>query len=135
MENEDKNERFALFIKKSTLQMVDAMYKSDDCRRKSEFIEKAIIFYCGYISSNRNSKYLPNVVTSTVKAAVEDSEERIVRIIFKLAVELAMTMNVVAFTNDISKETLSKLRGECIKEVKRLNGTFSFDDAYNWQNG
>ena len=25
------------------------------------------------------------------------------------------------------------LRGECVQEVKRLNGAFSFEDAYRWQ--
>jgi hypothetical protein len=115
--------------------MVEAMYKSDNCKRKSEYIEKAIIFYSGFLSSNKNSDYLPNVVTSTVKAAIEGTEDRLARILFKLAVELAVTMNVVAYTNDIPKETLSRVRGECVDEVKRLNGTFSFDDAYNWQNG
>lgn len=36
---------------------------------------------------------------------------------------------------NIDKLTLTKLRGECVKEVKRLNGSFSFDDAYDWQKG
>lgn len=135
MANPDDKTRFALYAKNSTLDMVTSMYKDDNCRSKSEYIEKAIIFYSGYLSSNKNSKYLPNVVTSTVKATVEESEDRLARILFKLAVELAVTMNVVAYTNDISQETLSRVRGECVDEVKRLNGTFSFDDAYHWQNG
>jgi len=135
MANPDDKTRFALYAKNSTLDMVASMYKDDNCRSKSEYIENAIIFYSGYLSSNKNSKYLPNVVTSTVKAVVEDSEDRLARIIFKLAVELAMTMNVVAFTNDIPKETLSRLRGECVREVKSVNGRFCFDDAYDWQNG
>jgi hypothetical protein len=135
MANPDDKTRFALYAKNSTLDMVTSMYKDDNCRSKSEYIEKAIIFYSGFLSSNKNSKYLPNVVTSTVKATVEESEDRLARILFKLAVELAVTMNVVAYTNDISQETLSRVRGECVDEVKRLNGTFSFDDAYHWQNG
>lgn len=135
MANPDDKTRFALYAKNSTLDMVTSMYKDDNCRSKSEYIENAIIFYSGYLSSNKNSKYLPNVVTSTVKATVEESEDRLARILFKLAVELAVTMNVVAYTNDIPKETLSRVRGECVDEVKRLNGTFSFDDAYHWQNG
>ena len=135
MANPDDKTRFALYAKNSTLDMVASMYKDDNCRSKSEYIENAIIFYSGYLSSNKNSKYLPNVVTSTVKAVVEDSEDRLARIIFKLAVELAMTMNVVAFTNDIPKETLSRLRVECVREVKSVNGRFCFDDAYDWQNG
>ena len=135
MANPDDKTRFALYAKNSTLDMVSSMYKGDNCRSKSEYIEKAIIFYSGFLSSNKNSNYLPKVITSTVKGTIEETENRLARIMFKLAVELAMTMNVVAFTNDIPKETLSRLRGECVKEVKRLNGTFSFDDAYDWQNG
>ena len=53
--------------------------------------------------------------------------------LFKMAVELAVTMNVVAATNDIDEISLSRLRGECIDEIKRLNGTISFEDAARWQ--
>lgn len=135
MANPDDKTRFALYAKNSTLDMVASMFRDDNCSSKSEYIEKAIIFYSGFLSSNKNSNYLPNVITSTVKATIEGTEDRLARILFKLAVELAVTMNVVAYTNDISQETLSRVRGECVDEVKRLNGTFSFDDAYHWQNG
>ena len=127
--------KFALWIKGSTLDMVESIYKDDNCGSRSEFIEKAIIFYIGYLTSNDNSQYLPSVVTSTLKSIVAESDNRMNRMIFKLAVELAMTMNIVASTNEIDRETLTKLRGECVKEVKRLNGSFSFDDAYDWQKG
>ena len=122
-------------IKESTLDMVEGVYKDDNCGSRSEFIEKAIVFYIGYLTSNDNSQYLPSVVTSTLKSIVAESDNRMNRMIFKLAVELAMTMNIVASTNEIDRETLTKLRGECVKEVKRLNGSFSFDDAYDWQKG
>ena len=127
--------KFALWIKGSTLDMVESIYKDDNCGSRSEFIEKAIIFYIGYLTSNDNSQYLPSVVTSTLKSIVAESDNRMNRMIFKLAVELAMTMNIVASANEIDRETLTKLRGECVKEVKRLNGSFSFDDAYDWQKG
>ena len=131
--NKEKRVRFALYAERSTLDLVEMFYKKDDCGSRSKFIENAIIFYCGYISSNLNGKYLPNVITSTVKSSVEASEERIVRIIFKLAVELAMTMNVVAFDSNISRDSLRKLRSDCIDEVKRVNGSISFEEAYDWQ--
>ena len=127
--------KFALWIKQSTIDMVEGIYKEDNCSSRSEFIEKAIIFYVGYLSSNDNSQYLPNVVTSTLKSIVAESDNRMSRLIFKLAVELAMTMNIIASSQDIDKMILTKLRGECVKEVKRLNGSFSFDDAYDWQKG
>ena len=52
------------------------------------------------------------------------------RMIFKLAVELSMTMNIIAATHDIDEISLERLRGECIKEVRKHNGTLTFDDAY-----
>lgn len=55
--------------------------------------------------------------------------------IFKLAVELAMAMNVVAASSQINPEDLHKLRKECINEVKRSNGSFQFEDAMEWQKG
>ena len=127
--------KFALWIKQSTIDMVENIYKDDNCSSRSEFIEKAIVFYVGYLSANDNSQYLPNVVTSTLKSIVAESDNRMSRLIFKLAVELAMTMNIIASSQDIDKLTLTKLRGEYIKEVKKLNGSFSFDDAYDWQKG
>ena len=47
--------------------------------------------------------------------------------------ELAILQNIVAATNEIDDISLKRLRGECVKEVKRLNGTFSMEDAVNWQ--
>ena len=44
-------------------------------------------------------------------------------------------MNVVAANNSINPVSLERLRGECVKEVKRLNGSFSFDDVVSWQKG
>lgn len=55
--------------------------------------------------------------------------------LFKLAVEMSMMMNLMAATQDIDKLSLERLRGECVKEVKRLNGAFSFEDALDWQKG
>ena len=54
---------------------------------------------------------------------------------FKLAVEMAMMMNLIAASQDIDETSLARLRGECIKEVKRLNGNFKLEDAYEWQRG
>lgn len=64
---------------------------------------------------------------------VAESDHRHASMLFKLSVEMAMLMNIVAATQEIDKLTLERLRGECVKEVKRLNGTFSMEDVVNWQ--
>ena len=50
-----------------------------------------------------------------------------------LAVELAMVQNLMAAQMELDDETVRKLRYECINEVKRLNGGFTFEDAVSWQ--
>ena len=125
--DEKENKRkFAWWVKDSTIELVGKLYKDDDCTSRSEFIEKAVIFYAGY---------LPNVVTSTLKAIVDNSDNRQNRMMFKLAVEIAIVQNLIAATQDIDPVSLERLRGECVKEVKRLNGGFSFEDALTWQKG
>ena len=134
--DEKENKRkFAWWVKDSTIELVGKLYKDDDCTSRSEFIEKAVIFYAGYLSTENAKGYLPNVVTSTLKAIVDNSDNRQNRMMFKLAVEMALMMNILAINLDIDQVSLERLRGECVREVKRLNGSFGMEDALDWQKG
>ena len=127
--------KFALWLYPETLDKVKELYRQDDCKSKSEFIEKAIRFYIGHLTADDDTSYLPNALISNLKSIVAESDNRQNRMIFKLSVEMAMMMNVLAANSEIDEESLIRLRGECVKEVKRLNGSFSFDDAVDWQKG
>ena len=135
MDKADKKIRFALYTNKSTIDLVDENYEKDNCQSKSEFIQKAIQFYCGFLRNNDNSQYLSTVLMSTMEAMFRESDNRISKLLFKIAVELAITMNIVAFNRGVDKEVLKTLRRECIKEVKKTNGIFTFDEADSWQKG
>ena len=128
-------QKFPLWAKPETLQSVKEIYQSDNCRSQSEFIEKAILFYIGYLTADRPKSYLPNMFLSTMKSIVRESNNRMGRLLFKLAVEISMLLNVAASMWAIDKSELARLRGNCIEEVKRINGTISFDDAVDWQQG
>ena len=125
--------KFLLWAYPSTLELVKNNYRKDKCKSQSEFIERAIQYYVGHVTADDDTSYLPNAFLSNMKSIVAESDTRISRLLFKLAVELAVTMNVVAATNEIDKASLDRLRGECVKELKRLNGQFSFEDALDWQ--
>ena len=127
--------KFALWARNSTLDMVKKIYKEDNCSSQSEFIEKAILFYLGYLSTENNKSYLPNIVTSTLKGIVAESDNMHNLILFRLSVERAMMINVIASSQKIDRVSLDRLRGECVKEVKRTNGTFALEDAVDWQKG
>lgn len=125
--------RFQLWLKPSVLDMADDLYEKDNCGSRSEFIEKAIQFYAGYLYAQQSQDYLPRIITSTLKGIVKEGTNQISRVLFKLAVEQAITMNVVAATCDIGREQLDKLRSTCVAQVKRTGGSYTFEDAYDFQ--
>ena len=67
MNNEDKKERFTLWMKHSTFEKVEENYREDNCQKKSEFIENAVNFYCGYLKMNSSEPFLSTVLRATLK--------------------------------------------------------------------
>lgn len=88
--------RFQSWLRPSTIKLMDRLYEDDNCKSKSEFIEKAVRFYAGYLSTQNAREYLPNVVISTLKSIIAESDNRQNRMMFKLAVEIAIMQNLVA---------------------------------------
>ena len=128
-----ENKKHSVWLSKSAWTEVESRYQQDNCSTRNEFIEKAIRFYSGYLDAESADAYLPRVLADVLEGKLGALGNRMGHLLFKLSVEMAMLMNIVAATQEIDKLTLERLRGECVKEVKRLNGTFSMEDAVNWQ--
>lgn len=109
--------------------------KKDNCTTTNEFVERAVEFYVGYLSAEDCLRFLPPTLAAAVRGTVRDSENHICRMLFKLAVEMNMMMNVLASEVDISPEALERLRGRCIQEVKKTGGSITFKDAAKYQRG
>ncbi len=127
--------KFALRMSPETQQLVRETYPRDNCRTQNEFIEKAIRFYSGYVSGQDACEFLPAALTDALRSTVRDSENRTCRLLFKLAVELDMVMNVLAAGMEIPQEDLDRLRGRCVREVKSTNGSVTFKGAVDYQKG
>ena len=126
--------KFALWAYPETLKNVEVHYKNDNCRSQSEFIEKAIKFYIGYLSEEDNINYLSPMITETVKAQIKGTEQRLARLLFKVAVELGKLSHMPAAVNEVDDETLDKLHAMCVNEVRRINGIIDYEDAAEYQN-
>ena len=132
-EKQEVKRRFQLWIKPSTLDLTEQFFHQDNCSSKSEFIEKAIQFYAGYVSSQQNQDYLARVIPATVKGIEDESSNRMGRLLFKMAVELAVIENILAAVCEVDRQELKRLRGQCVEEIKRTNGMISFEQALQWQ--
>ena len=131
--NQPEKRKFALWISRDTIELAKQHYKDDNCSSASEFIEKAILFYLGYVSSQQNQDYLARVIPATVKGIVDESSNRMGRLLFKMAVELAVIENILAAVCEVDRQELKRLRGQCVEEIKRTNGMISFEQALQWQ--
>ena len=127
--------KFALRISPETQQLVKDLCPRDNCQSQNEFIEKAIRFYAGYVSGQEATAYLPPSLVAALRGTLQDSEGRTARLLFKLAVEISMMMNVLAAGMEISEEDLKKLRARCVTDVKKSNGSISLADAVRFQKG
>ncbi len=127
--------KFPLWTYPETMEKVKRLYREDNCKSRSEFIEKAINFYCGYLTAENYKEYFPSTIVSTVKGTLDGFENRMASLLFKIAVELSMMLHVTAANTDVDAETFSRLKGMCIEEVKRLHGSVSFEEAFKFQKG
>jgi hypothetical protein len=133
MKNGNDAVRAGIYISRNLLKLCDENMPKTNAASRSEFISDAIEMYIAWLNSKENSRVLTPALESVIGAKISDTENRLARLLFKLSVEMAMMMNVVAASNEVDKESLDRLRGSCVKEVKRLNGNFSFEDAVEWQ--
>lgn len=91
-------------------------------------------FYIGYLISEKIENYMLSTISSVMHSTVKDSENRMARAMYKLAVEISKLSHVIAYNHGVDEEALGKLQAKCTDEVKRINGAVRFEDAYLYQN-
>ncbi len=128
-------DRTAVWLYPETIEQKDLMLETDNAKSRSEFIEKALQFYMGYLASENTTGYLSKVLVSAIQGTLRETENRNSSNIFRLSVEMAMMMNILAAGLEISDDDLRKLRGRCINEVKKTRGKISMEDAIKFQQG
>ena len=127
--------RFQMRISPETDQRIKAAMPLANCQSQNEFVEQALLHYCGCLQAEDSANILAPELTAALRMTVWDSETHTCRLLFKLAVEVDILMHVLASGMEIDPATLDKLRGRCVQEVKTTNGGISFKDAVHYQNG
>ena len=119
--------------KKGRIERLDGWLPKDNCKSRSEFIEKALSFYMGYLGTEDISSYLSKALLASIQGTLQKTENRVANNLFRLSVEISMMMHLLATTLDITDEELHRLRGRCVAEVKRTRGKIRLDDAVDFQ--
>ena len=93
--------KFPLWLTPECKQIVEDNYREDQCQSRSEFIEKAIWFYAGFLHTLEAGAYLPRALKQMLDGTLGVFAERIGRQLFKLAVEQNVNNHILASDTDI----------------------------------
>ena len=126
-------EKFALWLTPETKELVKQLYREDNCKSQSEYIEKAIQFYSGYVQTKNAGDYLPEVLSALIDEIMTCFGNRIGSLLFRHAVEQNVMNHILAADTDMDIPTYERLRGLSVREVKAVNGKVSFKDALKFQ--
>ncbi len=130
----DKNKKGAtMWLKPETIQRVDFWMPLNNCRSRSEFVEKALVFYIGYLETCDASTYLCEVLSTMIKGILDNNNNRMRSLLFKWCVELNMACHTIAAHFGASEIERRELRAFAAREVKETNGQISFDHALDKQ--
>ena len=131
--SEENKKRTAVWLSPGVIRRMDSWLEEDNCSTRSEFIEKALRFYMGYLATEDTSEYLSQVLVDTLQGIVADNSNRLRTMIFKWCVELNMMGHTIAAHFRADPINRRELRAYAVDEVKRTNGQISFDQALDQQ--
>ena len=133
MEEHDNKKRTAVWLTPGVIRRMDGWLEEDNCKTRSEFIEKALRFYMGCLATEDTSEYLSRALADTLRGTLADNENRLRTLLFKLCVEVNMMGHPVAAHFRADPVNRRELRAFAVDEVLRTNGKIRFDDALDLQ--
>ena len=123
---EEKKTHVSAWIKNRNLKEISANMKLIDCESRSEYIDKAVEHYNGYLHNKNNEDYINQKVVKTMHGLIDSLERRLARQMFKQAVETAKVFWLVVKGFNIEPEDVDDFHNDCVEEVKRINGAIRY---------
>ena len=123
----------SLVLQIQTKDLVEQAYAADNCKSQSEFVEKAIQFYAGYLNTKNASAFLPEVLSTILIGIMDDFAQRIGRQLYKVAVEQNLCNHILTADTDMDQRTYQLMRGRSVREVDSTNGRITFKEVLDFQ--
>ena len=95
---------------------------------RNEFIRDAVEFYLEWLSRESTEKFLTPALESVFSAKLRDTEDRLARILFKMAVDQNMLAQVLIYQGKYTKDSVEEVRRRAVNMVRETNGTINATD-------
>ena len=126
-------QKVTIFLTPSMKKKIEETYRADNCRSQSEFVEKAVDFYLGYLSTKNASAFLPEVLSTILIGIMDDFAQRMGRMLYKLSVEQNLCNHILTADTDMDQRTYQLMRGRSVREVDSTNGRITFKEVLDFQ--
>lgn len=130
--SKEKDNRFPLRLDDLTRWKIECWYERDNCSSRNDFVIKAVNFYADYLAGKENT-ILPAAIQSAIDGRLGMFEDRVAKLLYKLAVETDMGISALLDCVEIDEDYLRKLRAASVKNVKSTNGLLTFEQKVREQ--
>lgn len=107
---ENEMKRICLYLPIEIIEMCDGDLSLADAKSRNQFIIDAVKLYDCVLHKEVNTNLLTPAFESVIGARLDLTEYRLSQIIFKLAVEMAYTMNILADAFELEPEKLELMK-------------------------
>lgn len=135
MTEENEAKRIAVYANSEILEICERDMEKANVPNRSQFICDAVKYYHCFLDRKLNTEVLTPAFESVIDARLDLTEYRLSQILFKLAFEMAATMNILAGTFQLDAEKFELMKDRVLNEVKAVNGAINLKDIIDYQNG
>ena len=119
----------AIHLDDEIYEKISAVYKLKNFRTISEFVDNAIKEWFARDAGQEVSMYISKQLVSLVENTIRMSEQRIKRILFKIAVSDAEMKHVLAEYFSLDEGFLEDAHDRSIREVRQNNGILNLSQV------
>ena len=130
----NNKEKYAFWLTPEAKKMVESDVDLGNCGSQSEFVEKSVRFYDGYLKAQNASAFLPHAVADVLEGTLGVFANRMAKLLFNLAVEHNITNHLLAADVDMTRDDYNKMRGNSVREINSTRGTISLKDVIREDN-
>ena len=116
MENQKRD--YTFYLPPETSAKIDAHRCLEGKMTRSEFVDKAVNFYCGVLDADNDRAFLGDEIVKAMRAIVKDTEGRIFS--HFRSQDISLSMLAVLFAANLSgmqKEEIESLRRDAVEYV------------------
>lgn len=131
----ENKKKYAYWLEPSLVEEMESMLTEANATSKGDFVRQSINFYMAYLRQEKSIDFISSLLAQTIKSEIESVERNLSEMMFKVAVEQAVSSQVIAAFNNVDEEIMDRLHNTCSNIVASTNGVFTFKDAYKYQKG